>query len=33
MSFSDNRLANVAINVVIACMAIPTIFAALLDWI
>jgi len=31
--FSDDRLANFAIGAVIACMAAPTILAALLDWI
>lgn len=33
MNFTDDRLANMAINLVIGLMAAPTILAALLDWI
>lgn len=32
-AFAGSRAANVAIVVVIACMAAPTLLAALLDWI
>ena len=32
-AFAGSRAASVAIGIVIACLAAPAIFAALLDWI
>lgn len=31
--FARTRTASVAIGVVIACLAVPTLFAVLMDWI
>lgn len=33
MNFTTDRLANLAINLVVGLLAVPTIVAALLDWI